>query len=98
MPMHRWMHSAAGGTSQRLKPAVAIVLSLSRIPAPAPDTVPALLIVVIETLPCSRPSRNVLAVFDPVSVLPHRCSVLLPRTISRYPRDRQAHLRIQTPD
>src|SRR6478672_11844348 len=32
MPMHRWMHSAAGGTSQRLKPAVAIVRSRSRKP------------------------------------------------------------------
>src|SRR5579862_1924940 len=35
MPMHRWMHSAAGGTNHRLKPAVAIILSRSRMPKPA---------------------------------------------------------------
>jgi hypothetical protein len=51
--MHKWMQSAAGGTSQRLKPAVAIVRSLSRNPAPAPGTLPALLIVVIAIFPCS---------------------------------------------
>src|SRR5262249_45883860 len=32
MPMHRWMHSAAGGTSQRLKPAAAMMRSRSRMP------------------------------------------------------------------
>src|SRR4030095_5135945 len=47
------MQSAAGGTSQRLKPAVAIVRSLSRNPVPAPGTLPALLIVVIAIFPCS---------------------------------------------
>src|ERR1700722_15881629 len=51
MPMHRWMQSAAGGTSQRLKPAFAIVCSRSRIPIPPLDTVPALLIVVITFSP-----------------------------------------------
>ena len=32
MPMHRWMASAAGGTSQRLNPAPAIVRSRARKP------------------------------------------------------------------
>ena len=32
MPMHRWMASAAGGTSQRLNPGPAMMRSLSRIP------------------------------------------------------------------
>src|SRR5687767_2186139 len=47
------MQSAAGGTSQRLKPAVAIVRSLSRNPVPAPGILPALLIDVIAIFPCS---------------------------------------------
>jgi hypothetical protein len=61
------MQSAAGGTSQRLKPAVAIVRSLSRNPVPAPGMLPALLIVVIAIFPCS-PSLNwaFLSSFDPV--------------------------------
>src|ERR1700751_2229722 len=54
MPMHRWMQSAAGGTSQRLKPAAAIVRSLSRKPVPAELMPPVLLIVVIR--PSSQPS------------------------------------------
>src|ERR1700712_2487304 len=80
MPMHRWMQSAAGGTSQRLKPAVAIVCSLSRNPAPAPDTVPALLNVVIIISPCSPPLMGASAVHNPVVLgaaadqLPHCCS------------------------
>src|ERR1700754_1149657 len=80
MPMHRWMQSAAGGTIQRLKPAVAIVRSLSRNPAPAPDTVPALLIVVIDVSPCSPPLMGSSAVYDPVALsaaaeqFPHCCS------------------------
>src|ERR1700712_2944545 len=32
MPMHRWIASAAGGTSQRLKPGPAIVRSFDRNP------------------------------------------------------------------
>src|SRR6476661_1884771 len=36
MPIQRCMHSAAGGTSQRLKPAGAIVRSFARIPVDAP--------------------------------------------------------------
>src|ERR1700723_157404 len=47
------MQSAAGGTSQRLKPALAIVCSRSRIPAPAPDMAPALLSVVINSSPAA---------------------------------------------
>src|SRR5277367_5719285 len=66
MPMHRWMQSAAGGTSQRLKPAAAIVRSLSRIPPPAPDMVPALLIVVIRSSPAQPPLPDMSAVLDPV--------------------------------
>src|SRR6201999_480821 len=54
MPMHRWMQSAAGGTSHRLKPAAAIVRSLSRKPPPAELMPPVLLIVVIR--PSSQPS------------------------------------------
>src|SRR5215813_6737578 len=34
MPMQRWMHSAAGGTSQRLNPALAMMRSRSRRPIP----------------------------------------------------------------
>src|SRR6187431_1445620 len=61
------MQSAAGGTSQRLKPAVAIVRSLSRNPVPAPGMLPALLIVVIAIFPCSPVLyRAFFAVFDPV--------------------------------
>jgi hypothetical protein len=67
--MHKWMQSAAGGTSQRLKPAVAIVRSLSRNPAPAPGTLPALLIVVIAIFPCSPLLKRVFfAVLDPIVV------------------------------
>src|SRR5579883_189038 len=50
------MHSAAGGTSQRLKPALATVCSRSRIPAPAPDTGPAVSAVAIIASTGSRPS------------------------------------------
>src|SRR6476620_1719747 len=50
------MQSAAGGTSQRLKPAVAIVRSLSSNPVPAPGMVPALLIDVIVIFPLSPAS------------------------------------------
>jgi hypothetical protein len=45
------MQSAAGGTSQRLKPAAAIVRSLSSNPVPAPGMRPAVLIVVIAIFP-----------------------------------------------
>src|SRR5215472_1973160 len=36
MPMQRWIASAAGGTSHRLKPACAMIRSRSSKPAPAP--------------------------------------------------------------
>lgn len=32
MPMHKWMASAAGGTSQRLKPGAAIIRSFDKKP------------------------------------------------------------------
>src|SRR5579883_2255332 len=50
------MHSAAGGTNQRLKPAFATVCSRSRMPAPLPDTVPAVSAVAIYASTGSRPS------------------------------------------
>src|ERR1700724_3730067 len=45
MPMQRWMQSAAGGTSQRLKPDLAIILSRSRSPGAEPTSPPACSIV-----------------------------------------------------
>src|ERR1700693_2704454 len=81
------MQSAAGGTSQRLKPAFAMVCSRSRIPIPPPDTVPALLIVVIPSSPNSRPS-GMSAVYDPV---------VLSRSQRKMRQDRDAHSRILTP-
>jgi hypothetical protein len=53
------MQSAAGGTSQRLKPAFAIVCSRSRIPIPPPDIVPAPLIVVIHSSPTAALAGHV---------------------------------------
>src|SRR6267154_2387555 len=70
MPMHRWMQSAAGGTSQRLKPAVAIVRSLSRIPPPPPDIIPASLIVVVIDFYLQPPFRACCR-FDPVVPVLH---------------------------
>src|SRR5215213_2238998 len=89
------MQSAAGGTSQRLKPAAAIVRSLSRNPVPAPGMLPALLIVDIAIFPCG-PMLNwaYLPSFDPVVVSqtadsPIRCSMPF-----RNARDRHAHSKI----
>src|ERR1043166_1389379 len=62
------MQSAAGGTSQRLKPAAAIVRSLSRNPVPAPGMLPALLIVVIAIFPCSPLLWAFITVFAPLVV------------------------------
>src|SRR5579863_9291246 len=62
------MQSAAGGTSQRLKPAFAIVCWRSKIPAPVPDTVPALLIVVIHSSPAAALAGHVCR---PRSLLPY---------------------------
>src|SRR5258708_20080467 len=61
------MQSAAGGTSQRLKPALAMVCSRSRIPSRAPDTLPVLLIVVIDCLPLQPPLPGRSATCDPVA-------------------------------
>src|ERR1700704_6864848 len=76
------MQSAAGGTSQRLKPAVAMVRSLSRNPPPAPDMLPALLIVVIVSSPNSMPLLGMSAVHDPVILSP---------SLGSFPR-RRVHL------
>src|SRR4051812_42185461 len=48
MPMQRWMQSAAGGTSQRLKPACAMMRSRSRIPGPRPRMAPACSMVAMD--------------------------------------------------
>jgi hypothetical protein len=91
------MQSAAGGTSQRLKPAVAIVRSLSRNPVPAPGMLPVLLIVVIAIFPCSPLLYwAFITVFDPVVVShmveqPHPA---VPRS-SGTRGDRHAHSRIR---
>ena len=44
--MHRWMHSAAGGTSQRLKPGLAMIRSLESSAGPASPTLAVLAMVV----------------------------------------------------
>src|SRR5215475_12687901 len=90
MPMHRWMHSAAGGTSQRLKPAAAIVRSLSRKPVPAPAIVPApLLIVVISSSLAVHPCRAACA-YDPVPVALWQATLVLPCTIPTMRQDRKS--------
>src|ERR1700682_3948757 len=61
------MQSAAGGTSQRLKPALAMVCSRSRIPSRAPDTLPVLLIVVIDLSPLQPPLPGRSATTIPLS-------------------------------
>src|ERR1700710_1202549 len=84
MPLHRWMHSAAGGTSQRLKPAVAIVCSLSRIPNPPPVIVPAPAYVLILSSPAAALSRQV-CLYDPVILsqsLPLRATLIAAGTTS----------------
>src|SRR6266852_3348221 len=81
MPMHRWIQSAAGGTSQRLKPAFAIVCSRSRMPSfLAPDIVPSLLIVVI--CPSLQPPVPSMSVdYDPIVPCPNA----LRRTVRTLP-------------
>src|SRR6516162_394275 len=64
MPMQRWMQSAAGGTSQRLKPALAIVCSRSRTPSP-PLIVPAVSAVAIHAS-LQPPALGVPAAYDSV--------------------------------
>src|ERR1700737_5441569 len=92
MPMHRWMQSAAGGTSQRLKPAFAIVCSRSRIPAPPPDIVPALSIVAIPSSPAAARAGHV-RIYDPVvpALRGAAAPTLLPRTIFEMRQDRKEH-------
>src|SRR5487761_1958615 len=72
------MQSAAGGTSQRLKPAFATVCSRSRIPVPPPDIVPAPLIVVIRSSPYSHPCRACLSstfpLYPKILKYPYCCS------------------------
>src|ERR1700712_954088 len=94
------MQSAAGGTSQRLKPAVAMVRSLSRKPPPAPDMVPALLIVVMSSSPNSRPCRACLSPAIPLSPALDGAAAptLLPRRIIQMRQDRETHPKFLTPE
>src|SRR5216683_1749623 len=95
------MQSAAGGTSQRLKPAFAIVCSRSRMPSfLAPDIVPSLLIVVI--CPSLQPPVPSMSVdYDPVVPCPNalrRTVRTLPsRTFPDAPGSRSAS-KFLTPD
>src|SRR5580692_751999 len=67
MPMHRWMQSAAGGTSHLLKPAFATVCSRSKIPNSAPGIdLPALSTVAIRPS-LQPPAPGVPAVYEPNS-------------------------------
>src|SRR5260221_6412885 len=88
------MQSAAGGTSQRLKPALAMVCSRSRMPSRAPDTLPVLLIVVIDCLPLQPPLPGRSATYDPVAF----STTLLPRTIPTCAGIDKRIPRIPTPD
>src|SRR5580692_6035236 len=94
------MQSAAGGTSQRLKPALAIVCSRSRIPAPPPDTVPALLIVVINSSPAAAHAGHVCQLRFRYLWFLNRVSTptLLPHAIFRIAPGRKVHSQIPTPD
>src|SRR5690349_5228020 len=66
MPMHRWMQSAAGGTSHLLNPAFATVCSRSKIPNSEPGTdLPALSTVAIRPS-LQPPAPGVPAVYDPI--------------------------------
>jgi hypothetical protein len=48
MPMHKWMANAAGGTSQRLKPGLAMIRSLDRNPGWAPAPLPERLLLILK--------------------------------------------------
>src|SRR5689334_6961293 len=90
------MHSAAGGTSQRLKPALAIVRSRSRKPAPAPEILPALSIVVMHSSPAAALLSKTAATLQFLSPLRRSrpcCSAQSPDTR----QDRHAHLKTLTP-
>src|SRR6516165_3295038 len=96
MPMQRWIQSAAGGTSQRLKPAAAIVRSLSRIPTPAPVMVPAVLAVAIYSS-MQPPVPDGSAFCDPVVPASQARPALLLCIILVLRQDRKAHPKMQTP-
>src|SRR5260370_10957853 len=92
------MQSAAGGTSQRLKPALAMVCSRSRIPSRAPDTLPVLLIVVIDCLPLQPPLPGRSATYDPVAFstpanqLPLCCLAQFQNALGSLSTSREIHL------
>src|SRR6266436_1573687 len=92
------MQSAAGGTSQRLKPALAMVCSRSRIPSRAPDTLPVLLIVVIDCLPLQPPLPGRSATCDPVAFstpanqLPLCCFAQFQNALGSLSTSREIHL------
>src|SRR3984893_14886385 len=94
------MQSAAGGTSQRLKPAFAIVCSRSRIPNPAPDIVPAPSIVVIHPSPTAARAGHVCYPRSCCPQAPFRWAgpTLLLRTIFRDAPGSQKRIRVVTPD
>src|ERR1700733_1974928 len=85
MPMHKWMQSAAGGTSQRLNPALAIVRSRSRSRPAGPMRLPACSIVVTLSSLGSLLSRG-------YSILLFGCVVLL---LAREAFARRARPRIE---
>src|SRR6478609_8778392 len=66
------MHSAAGGTIQRLKPAVAMIRSRSSRPGLTPDRLPALPMVVIKISPAADPS-------EPPCVSKQSCRQFIPQ-------------------
>src|SRR6266852_578069 len=93
------MQSAAGGTSQRLKPAFAIVCSRSRIPSPAPDIVPALSIVAIHASPTAAHAGHVCHLRSLSSALHGAPALkLLLRTIFSDAPGSQKRIGILTPD
>src|SRR5215469_1167923 len=97
MPMQRWMHSAAGGTSQRLKPAFATVCSRSRIPAPAPVMVPAVSAVAIRSslrLPMRATPFAILLSSTRWDAL---WSIAAVQHVSQCARMQKAHSKIPTP-
>src|SRR5664279_4883756 len=94
------MQSAAGGTSQRLKPAFAIVCSRSRIPDPAPGIVPACSIEAMCYFPLTAALVGLSAVYDPVILSSFTTCKLLPCCPAPFDmrQNREAHSKILTPD
>ena len=92
------MQSAAGGTNQRLKPAVAIVRSLSRNPGAAPGTAPALLIVVIAVFPLAHSDLGISpSIPSPSPMQWNSAHPAVPRTSGMREIDKRI-LKHQTPD